>query len=255
MRGSAREKGAEVFHRALYVHGISLWYDKSMKNEKTKERAKKLRREGKTFQEINHLLNTNIPKSTFSTWFAGIAIPWGIVQKMEKERKKTLQKAQKKAVLAGERKREKYYNELLFRNRDLEKLCDKREVGRVVLAALYLCEGTKNKRSSMVFGNSDPHIIKLFLRLFREIFIVDEKKFRCTLQGRSDQDIQQLESFWSSVTGISLDQFYKARIDPRTKGKVLKKPEYKGVCRIDYLSAGVFHEIMAMCEIVVGSAK
>jgi len=66
----------------------------------------------------------------------------------------------------------------------------------------------------------------------------------------ADQNIKKLEKFWSQVTKISLSQFYKARIDPRTIGKPSKKPNYKGVCRIDYFSADLFIELMQIPKII-----
>ena len=224
-----------------------------MQANNIKKEAQKLRAEGKTFQEINDFLGTKIPKSTFSAWFRGIAVPEEFAKKMEKERKTKLRKAQKKAVLNQRNKKKKYFHDLLLNNANLAEFLKKKETAKMVLATLYLCEGTKNKgRSSLVFGNSDPDIIKLFLRLLRQIFKVDEKKFRCTLQGRADQDIKKLEDFWSNITGIPRTQFYAARIDPRTKGKISKNPNYKGVCRIDYLSSEVFYEIMVSGAVLAG---
>ncbi|TRZ52281.1 hypothetical protein D4R99_02985 [bacterium] len=227
-----------------------------MKNSEVKYKAIKLRSEGKTFQEINEILDTEIPKSTFSTWFRGIVIPRSFSDKIEKERKMKLIEAQKKGVAILRNKKIKYFQNLLIDNNDLQNLLKNKDIAKVVLATLYLCEGTKNKgRSALVFGNSDPNIIRLFLLLLRYVFKVDENKFRCTLQGREDQKIKKLEMFWSEVTSIPISQFYTARIDSRSKGKVSKKPDYKGVCRVDYLSAGVFHEIMVVGGVLTGNIE
>ena len=115
---------------------------------------------------------------------------------------------------------------------------------------LYLGEGAKNQRGSLMFGNSDPFIISLFLYLLRYCYNIDESKFRCTLQCRADQNSRKLEKFWFQITKIPLSQFYKARIDPRTIGKPSKKLEYKGVCRIDYFSAEIFTELTQIANIV-----
>ncbi len=101
-----------------------------------------------------------------------------------------------------------------------------------------------------MFGNSDPFIINLFVSLLRYCYSVDECKFRCTIQCRADQNIKELELFWSRVTKIPLLQFYKARVDPRTVNKPSKKKDYKGVCRIDYFSADLFFEIIKIPEII-----
>lgn len=108
---------------------------------------------------------------------------------------------------------------------------------------LYLCEGSKRNGGSLCFGNSDPTIIRLFLRLFRICYPVDEGKFRCTVQCRADQDLKQLPLFWSKVTQIPLNQFYRSRVDQRTIGLPTKKVDYKGVCRIDYFSAAIYNEL------------
>ncbi|PIR44326.1 hypothetical protein COV23_00575 [Candidatus Wolfebacteria bacterium CG10_big_fil_rev_8_21_14_0_10_31_9] len=101
-----------------------------------------------------------------------------------------------------------------------------------------------------MFGNSDPNIIYLFLKLLRYCYDIDENKFRCTLQDRADQNIKKLEKFWRLVTKIPKKQFYKARIDPRTIGKISKKPEYKGVCVIDYFSADILNEFKKIVEVI-----
>ena len=126
-----------------------------------------------------------------------------------------------------------------------------KDIAKVVLSILYLCEGSKSlERGSVMFGNSDPFIINLFLYLLRRCYNIYERKFRCTLQGRADQDVKKLEKFWSKITNIPLSQFYKARIDSRTIGKKSKNLNYKGVCRIDYFSAEIAIELMQISKII-----
>ena len=139
--------------------------------------------------------------------------------------------------------------EVYSRVSHLGKLIKNKDIAKISLAMLYLGEGSKT-RSSLMFGNSDPTIISLFLRLLRYCYKIDEDKFRCTLQCRADQDIQKLEKFWSNITNIPLSKFYKARVDPRTIGKISKNPEYKGVCRIDYFSADIFNELTKVIEAI-----
>ena len=86
------------------------------------------------------------------------------------------------------------------------------------------------------------------MNLLRHYYTIDESKFRCTLQCRADQNIQELENFWANITGISKNKFYKARIDPRTINKSSRKKDYKGVCRIDYFSAEVFIDLMSAAK-------
>jgi len=78
----------------------------------------------------------------------------------------------------------------------------------------------------------------------RKCYTIDEKKFRCTVLCRADQDTKALEKFWLKITKIPSSQFYKTRMDPRTAGKPSRKLDYKGVCVIDYFSADIFLDLM-----------
>ena len=115
---------------------------------------------------------------------------------------------------------------------------------------LYLGEGSKARKGSLCFANSDPLVIELFLSLMRKCYSIDTNKFRCTVQCRADQDIKNLENFWMAITKIPKSQFYKAQIDPRTIGKPSRRLAYKGVCRIDYFSADIFTELMVIPKVV-----
>ena len=137
----------------------------------------------------------------------------------------------------------KFYQDVEQKNKRIFQLYKNNlEVGKLILAVLYLAEGAKSK-SSIMFGNSDSLVIILFINLMRKCYKIDESKFRCTVQCRADQNIPDLERFWSGVTKIPLGQFYKARVDKRTIGQVSRKKDYKGVCRIDYFSADLDREL------------
>jgi predicted DNA-binding protein YlxM (UPF0122 family) len=62
---------------------------------------------------------------------------------------------------------------------------------------LYWAEGSKGNElripSTVDLANSDPKMIKLFLRFLRTIYGVDEKKLRIYLYCYADQNINQLE--------------------------------------------------------------
>ena len=161
-----------------------------------------------------------------------------------------LVKARSKALEALKIKRKNYIDQIELRNAPILRYLKKIEVAKIVLATLYIAEGGKN-RSSLMLGNADPGVIALFLSLLRFCYPIDESKFRCTLQLRADQDAHSLEKFWISITRIPASQFYKARFDPRSIGKRTQKVDYKGVCRIDYLSSELFQEVTSLGRIIL----
>lgn len=221
-----------------------------MDNKKLKERVIFLRKQGKTYSEINKEVDILVPKSTLSYWCNNINLTANQQKKINSMAIKNILRGQKLAVTVNKLKREKYLKSVEARVRHLKKILNNKNVAKIALTMLFLGEGSKSVKGSLSLGNSNPDIIRLFLSLLRFCHKINERKFRCTLQCRADQNIEELEKFWSKITNIPLAQFYKARIDVRTIGKPSKKKDYKGVCRIDYFSADIFNELIKISELL-----
>src|SRR3989344_3186028 len=208
------------------------------------QEVKKLRSKGKTYSEIIATIGIKIPKSTLSGWCKNIILQKEYKEILDKKILNGGRKGLSNALIFHQLKRKEYLINIYNKNEYLiEKLMDN-DFRKLALSMLYLCEGSKRiTRSSLTFGNSDPYVISLYLKLLIASYIINEKKFRCTVQCRADQNITKLKSFWRKITGIPSSQFYKTQIDKRTIGKQSKKNNYMGVCRIDYFSAHIFHEL------------
>ncbi len=215
-----------------------------------KQKTITLRKQGKTYAEIVAILKTPIPKGTLSYWCRGISMPLSYKNKIKLSALLNVEKARAVALATNKIKRQTYLQTIVEQNENLAPLLEDKGVAKIALTMLYLCEGSSSQKSSLMFGNSNPLIISLFLKLLRKCYLIDSQKFRCTLQCRADQDIKKLEEYWSQITQIPLGQFYKAQIDVRTIGKPSKKPDYKGVCRIDYFSANIYNELKIIAELL-----
>lgn len=85
----------------------------------------------------------------------------------------------------------------------------KREL-KAIGSMLYWGEGYKSEKSSYVdFSNSDSEMVKMFLKYLRNIYRVDESKFRVLLYCYSNQKVNELIDYWSKLTRISKKQFTK----------------------------------------------
>lgn len=232
-------------------HGRVQWYDILMdrQRELIKQKVQSLRRKGKTYREIVENLNLFVPKSTLSGWCKEIILSDKQQRRIEEINQKNFTITRLRGIKLKEERRKVFYNNLNLANKPLFELCRKDLlVKKVVLVTLYLAEGSKTRRGSLMFGNSDPKIVRLFVNLMRECYKIDESKFRCTVQCRADQNIKNLETFWSHVTKIPSKQFYTARVDKRTIGQKSRKLDYKGVCRIDYFSSVVDLELKYLAQ-------
>lgn len=224
-----------------------------MYHKEIKEKVIRLRRLGKLYSEINEILGINIPKSTVATWCRGIPVPQSTLDRVRELNRIHLIEARKLSVQLKREQRDIYFNSLINKNKYYRTLIERKDYAKVALAMLYAGEGGKTFRAaSLRFGNSDPLLIKLFLKLLKICYEIDHSKFRCRVQCRADQNTGQLEEFWYNVTAIPKNQFYKTHIDPRTVGKPSVKPDYKGVCNINYSSSVVFFDLMKTIEVITG---
>jgi len=217
---------------------------------KFKNRAILLRKSGKTYGEIKSILNKNISKSTLSIWFKNINLTKEQQGKIKKSIKNKIYHSRIRALTTNKKKREQYLISVNNRVKHLGNNVKNKSIAKIIVAMLYLGEGSKTQRGSLMFCNSNPLVVNIFLNLLRYCYNINESKFRCTVQCRADQNIKNLEKFWSKVTKIPLNQFYATKIDPRTIGKPSKKLNYKGVCRIDYFSADLYTELIKIPEII-----
>lgn len=202
-----------------------------MKQRKIRNQAIHLRKEGKTFTEICSILNEQLPKATLNYWFKDVVLPKESKERLEQIRSVHLTHARQMALKVKRASHQQHLANFKANNLYLASFLENGDIAKITLATLYLCEGRKTNSGSVMFGNSDPNIIRFYLQLFRQCYQVNEQKFRCTVQCRADQNVSVLETFWSNITCVPSCQFYKAQIDPRTIGKPSKKPNYQGVCR------------------------
>lgn len=74
---------------------------------------------------------------------------------------------------------------------------------------LYCGEGVKVGDDTVDIANCDQRIIQLFLKMLRKLYGIREKKLRILLYCYANQNIKELINYWSKITGIKNDQFYK----------------------------------------------
>jgi transcriptional regulator with XRE-family HTH domain len=113
-------------------------------------------------------------------------------------------------------------------------------------AIAYWCEGAKNKpyrRSDRVaFMNSDPALIKLFLR-FLKAADVEGEGLVYRVQIHETADIDAAQRFWLDVTRADPTQFRRPTLKRHNPKTVRKNTgsDYHGCLRIDVLRSSVLY--------------
>jgi len=215
-----------------------------------RKEARALRAQGKTYSEIRQILKLSVPKSTLSHWCQGVVLPIWYNKKIREINNKSLMSARTAAALSVTRKREAHLAEI---RKEAEAILGKfnQEGLKVALAMLYLGEGAKWKsHSGLMLGSSDPEIVLLYIFLLKTCYNIATSQLKCRVSYRADQDIGTLETYWSSLTNIPKENFYKTKPDPRTKGKRTKKMDYKGVCVLSCAGARIQLELAEIARIL-----
>jgi len=198
-----------------------------------KNKALKLRQKGESINEIAKRLN--IPKSTISIWCRNIQLTSKQIQRLIRKQESGSYKGRMK-FLEGARKKRIEEVAKLKRDglREISKI-SKRDLF-VAGTAMYVSEGVTSPNSDETsFSNSDPRMIRLMLKWFKEICgILDN---RVVIQVRVNKihecRIKEIENYWSNLTKIPQKQFTKTILIKSESKKIYPKSDtYYGTIRI-----------------------
>lgn len=212
---------------------------------KDKNKAIELRKTGHSYNEISKFLN--IPKSTLSLWLKDL--------KMSQEIKGNNIFASKRIwarnitqynKLRAQKAREAAVEIQLNATREFSQL-NKNDL-KLVGTALYWAEGYNRAKYNALFCNSDPRMVKLMMRFFREICNVPEEKFRPQVQIHKNISALEAENYWSSIIGLDKKMFSKP-ISQIPKSSTNKRPHNilpYGTFRVRIADAKVLYRIKGL---------
>lgn len=115
---------------------------------------------------------------------------------------------------------------------------------KIICALVYYCEGNKYSKGGVMFTNSDPALVRSFLRLFRSSFSLDESKFRVCVHLHKYHNKDEQLKFWSKNTKIPLGQFIKPYL--KNNSGLYKKKDYQGCVSIRYYDVNVARELNSL---------
>lgn len=200
------------------------------KTEK-KKNARKLRRKGKSIKEIAKKLS--VSPASVHQWCQDINLTPLQRKRLDQNVFDALQKGRRKVAYNQRQKSLKEIKELKIKGAKEINGLNKREF-LIAGAALYWAEGFK-KDSRLGFANSDPDMVKFFLKWLIENCEVPRAdiRLRVGLNISHKSRIKEVENYWSKITGIPLPQFQKPFFQKFKWKREFKKPEkYFGVLRI-----------------------
>lgn len=214
-----------------------------------KKQAIRLRKQGSGIREIERKLN--VARSTLSGWLKSTPLTKTQKKALSKRWENGLEKARAKAAKANREARKARLKKIEKEARQFLSLIEiQPKIFELFLASLYLGDGFKTGGRTAL-GSSNPEIVKGFVTLLRKLYNIDEKRLRASIYARADQNLKELEAYWSLLLKIPKRQFYKTQIDKRTKNK-RTFPNYKGVCTVYYFDSYLQRRLIAISKLFLG---
>ena len=183
-----------------------------MAKRKEKILAIKLRKEGKSYSQIQDIIK--ISKGTLSEWLKDYPLSRERLIKLRDKNPKRIENYRNTCQKRRKNILEESYNKV------------KKDIGKfsrrdLFIAGLFMYwgEGSKTFNTATSISNTDPAVLKLFIKWLNSLG-VEKKDLRVKLHLYSDMDIKKETKFWIDELLIPISQFRKPYI---------KKSDFKDI--------------------------
>lgn len=195
--------------------------------EKEKQEARELRKQGISLNKISEQLG--ISKSSASLWTRDIELTSQQLEKLYERNPGMLKSNGWQKNADNHREKRRYYQKEGRQDAQIKDLL------HAMGCMLFWAEGAKTK-NSIIFSNSDPDMMFLFVRFLRESIGVKTEEMRLSVNCHlgNGHTSKQVEDFWLKCLGLPQSCLNKTTINrPSKYSKKLKRNKLKnGVCRI-----------------------
>ncbi|MBI2054288.1 MAG: hypothetical protein HYT36_03060 [Candidatus Staskawiczbacteria bacterium] len=216
-----------------------------------KNQAIELRKRGLSYREILEIVP--VAKSSLSLWLKSVKLARSQKQRLTEKKlaamKRGWEACHRKRVLLTEKIKKEAKGQI--------GRLTKRELWLIGIA-LYWGEGNKEKDyrpgSSVQFSNSDPNMIKTFLKWIIEIIHIpkDDLGFQIYIHENCKERLSQVINYWAICTGFPEEKFIHHIYFKKNKIKTKRKnigDNYFGLLRIRAVrSSGLQRKIQGWTE-------
>lgn len=188
-----------------------------------KQKAIDLRERGYSYSQIKEKLG--ISKSTLSGWLFDMPLSEDKIKELRDFSPQRIERYRNTMKNKKEARLNEVYKKV---SKDIGTF-SKREIFLLGLF-LYWGEGTKSANSSTQLTNTNPAMIKFFIK-WLELLGVSKKDLKVKLHLYSDMDIKKSIAFWSKELKIPTSQFKKSYIKETSLKNITYKNGFgKGTC-------------------------
>lgn len=210
-----------------------------MKRWEQKELVQSLRGQGFSYREILQQIPFVLSKGTLSAWCKDIALTPGQLDRLDQ--------LYRNRLLGSKATQQRRAKEIDVIKAQARAEVPERRHHELWLVGLMLYWAEGNKTHQVGVSNSDPEMIRLMMRWFRDCCHVPEEKFRAQLHLHSGQDEQAMKAFWADVAGLPLAQFMKSYVKQEGTGH-RKNVLYHGTFKLSIWNKDLLHTIRGWIE-------
>lgn len=211
-------------------------------------KARHLRKKGFSLKEISSQLR--VSKSSVSQWVRDVKLTK--VQISFLKHKAFLKEIIKKRVATRlNNERQKREQVIIQHKKLLSHLrLDQKDL-IFIGSALYWAEGGKSDKSRMFkFSNSDPEMIQVMINFLNKACKVPKKKLRGHIQIHPHLSPKKAEQYWSKISNIPLNQFYKTSLAHSRASKNTRDSLPFGTFNIEICSIDLYLKMLAWIKVV-----
>jgi hypothetical protein len=214
-----------------------------------RDQARRMRsHEGRSVKEIARLLA--VSTSSVSHWVRDIEL--SDEQHAALQARNGLHERQRLARAAMSAKARERRTRAQNHGRDLARLGDNLYVAGCML---FWAEGSRS-RNRVVFTNSDPEMVRIFIGFLRRAFHIDPDRVRLTCSLFADHEDRQreIEEFWLQTAGLPRTSLCKSTVNhysPYSQKKRTNKLPY-GTCRVVVNSTEIAQTIYGSIQELAG---
>lgn len=129
-----------------------------------------------------------------------------------------------------------------------ERLTEEERALFYIVVGLYLGEGAKYENcAGVALGNTDPLIIRMFLKFLKEICGVEERKIKLELNIYNDVKLETALEYWSLVTELPFPNFVKPVVREARKGNYKHWSRF-GTLTVIVRNRKLLRKMLGWCE-------
>lgn len=208
------------------------------------DKAISLRKKGLSYNEILGIVH--VGHGTISRWCRNIELT-------EKQKNRIKEKQVNNSLIRN-------LKELSLKNKKNDKRWAVEEIKNFKMdrnellfsgILLYWAEGFNSSTGqNAVFTNTDPEMVRIMMRFFREILFVDERKIRVMVRIGEKGNLEKAKNYWSEITGLPLGRFQNAEILKLKENSKSLERYPNGMCRVSVYDVTVRRKINNYIELL-----